>query len=202
MAISRFSSSRVTQGLPKYQSAWDQDGVAQGAIEPIAKYVAIGASGATGFDFRNIPQTYTDLLIVQYLRSNRAATTEQFWQRFNDDATSAYSSNWVQGDGASATSSNAQTQTVANRFFIPAASATANLFGISQVHIMDYKSTSKFKTVLTRWNSDVSGSGTTGLSVGMWRSMNAIQTINVATENGSVLTAGSTIYLYGIRSAS
>lgn len=200
MAISRFAASRLTQGLPKYQSAWDFDNVPQGAIEPIAKHVAQG--NATGVEFANIPQTYTDLYIVQYLRSTRAATTEQFWQRFNGDTATNYSSNWLQGDGSVTSSSNAQTQTVMNRFTIPGASANANIFSISHVHVMDYRSTVKFKTVLTKWSSDVNGSGTVGLSVGMWRSGNAITSVNLATENGSNLVAGSTIYLYGIRSAS
>ena len=60
MAISRFSTSRLTQGLPKYQNAWDQEGVALGAMHPIQTVYPVGAA----VDFLNIPQGYQDLMVV------------------------------------------------------------------------------------------------------------------------------------------
>jgi hypothetical protein len=168
-----------------------------GALVPIARYLADGT--ATGIQFSSIPQTYQDLLIVQYLRSNRVATTEQFWQRFNGDEASNYSFTNLVGNGSTASSNRFSSQTVMNRFDIPAASSTSGIFGSSIVHILNYRSTSIFKTVLVRSACDLNGSGNTNISVGVWTNTNAITTLNVATENGSNLVSGSTVHLYGIR---
>jgi hypothetical protein len=168
-----------------------------GAMVPIASYTSTGTG--TGADFTNIPQIYQDLVLVQYLRSSRSATTEPFWQRINNDSASNYSYTNLSGDGASATSSRSSNQTVMNRFNIPAASSTSGIFGSSIVHIFNYANTTTYKTLITRSACDLNGSGDTNLSVGLWRSTSAITTINVATENGSNLVAGSNIVLYGIR---
>jgi hypothetical protein len=168
-----------------------------GALIPIANYVADGT--ATGVGFNSIPQIYQDLLIVQYLRSNRSATTEQFWQRPLNDSGSNYSYTNLNGNGSSASSARFSNQTVTNRFNIPAASATSGIFGSSIVHILNYANTTTYKTLITRSACDLNGSGDTNLSVGLWRSTSAITSINLATENGSNLITGSYIYLYGVR---
>ena len=72
MAISRFSSSRVTQGLPKYQSAWDSDNVQQGALVPIQQIVA--TTNTADLTFNNVPQIYQDLMIVFNGRRTDAAS--------------------------------------------------------------------------------------------------------------------------------
>jgi hypothetical protein len=165
---------------------------------PIAYHAATG--GASGVDFTNIPQIYQDLMIVQDIRSARAATTEQFWQRLNNDAGSNYSYTYFRSDGTTISSARLTSQTVANRFEIPAASSEASIFNSSIVHILDYANTSRFKTILVRSSSDLgSPSGIVTLSVGLWRNTNGITSVNVATENGSNLVGGSTIALYGIK---
>ena len=116
---------------------------AQATWTPIATATADGT--ATGITFNSIPQTYTDLILVQNLRSARAATTEQFWVRPNNDTGSNYAYNYMQGDGTSATSSRLNNQSVANRFYIPAASATANLYGYSIVRLYNYTNTTQYK---------------------------------------------------------
>lgn len=172
---------------------------AESSWTPISTFTADGT--ATGVQFSNIPQTYTDLIIVQFLRSSRSATTEQFWQRFNNDQNSNYSYTFLQGNGSSASSSLLTNQTVTNRFYIPAASSTAGLFGSSIVTIPNYTNTSVNKTAFVQYACDLNASGFTGLSVGLWRSTAAITSINVATENGSNLVSGSIVTLFGVKAA-
>jgi hypothetical protein len=190
-------------GLKKPRTIYPNMGINSpyiyGALVPIASYTANGT--ATGIQFSSIPQTYQDLLIVQNLRSSRGTTTEEFWQRFNNNESTDYSYTYLRGDGSSPSSVRFSNQTVTNRFDIPAGNATSGIFGASQVHILNYANTSTFKPVLVRSACDLNGSGNSNLSAGLFRSTAAITTINVATENGSNLVSGSTVILYGIRTA-
>jgi hypothetical protein len=156
---------------------------------------------STGVQLNSIPQTYTDLVIVQHLRSNRAATTEQFWQRPNNDTGSNYGYTPMQGDGSTSNTTRQTSQTICNRFPIPAASATANIFGTSTVHIQNYTNTTMWKNIIVQWSCDLNGSGTVGVSAGTWRSTAAITSINLATENGSNPIVGSYVTVYGILAA-
>lgn len=196
MAIKRLSTASIQTGS-KSNKLWDQD-TQQGAIVPIAHHIASGT--ATGVDFTNIPQIYQDLLIVQNVRSARTgSTTEQFWQRFNGDSGNTYSYTYLVGNGSGTSSSRLTSQTVTNRFDIPAANATTGIFGASTVHILNYASTSCYKTILLKSANDLNGSGNVNLSAGLWRSYGGIVSVNVATENGSNLIGGSTISVYGIK---
>lgn len=196
MAIRRVSTASIKTGS-KSNKFWDQD-TAQGALEPIASWVAPGTN--TGVDFTNIPQTYTDLMIVQQVRSNRSANTyELFWQRLNGDTGSNYSYTYLNGNGTTGTSSRLSSQTVTNRFNIPASNATTGVFGTSIIHILNYSNSSNFKTLLCRSSTDLNGSGEINFSVGLWRNTSAITSVNLATETGSNVVAGSIITLYGIK---
>jgi hypothetical protein len=197
MAISRFSSSRVTQGLPKYQSAWDQDGVQQGAIVPISHTVVSNVS--TGVAFGPFPTWAQDLRFV--IQSRNTGTNGSMNIYFNADVSSGnYSTIFTQGDGASATS----TRNTSQNYFTPSMSTvstdTANLFTTLTVDLLNWQS-STFKTILWRYASDKNGSGTTRLDTSLWRSTSAITNFIFAPSAGE-FAPGSTFACYGIKAGS
>jgi len=171
-----------------------------GAMVPIGYATASGSSNLLSFS--NIPSTYQDLMIVLNARSTNASTTTQAIMFFNGDTgPSNYSATWLDGNGSSATSGRqsnfAQLYCVDG---MPAASATAGIFSSTTIQILNYTSTSTFKTVLIRQAADLNGSGLTRLTIGLWRATPAaITSLGINTVSGNYAT-GSTIALYGIRS--
>jgi hypothetical protein len=198
MTISRLSSSRLTQGLPKFQSAWDQDNVAQGAMVPIASVTTTTVD--PDVFFTNIPQTFQDLFLCVNARSSQTATLGGFFGGFNYNygGNTNYSTTTLLGNG-SAVSSVRQTSQAGwwGDGYLPALSSTEGVFGLMHMHILDYKNTSGFKTFIMRTAADTNGSGNTSLTAGLWRQTSAISTIYSTASIG--MRPGSTLTLYGIK---
>lgn len=172
-----------------------------GAMQRLGYATASGSSNSLSFS--NIPSTHQDLMVVLQARSTNASTTTQAIMFFNGDAGSSnYSATWLNGDGSSASSSRqsnfAQLYCVDG---MPAASATSGIFSTTTLHILNYTSTSAFKTVLIRQSADLNGSGLTRLTVGLWRATPAaITSLGINTVSGNY-ASGSTIALYGIKAS-
>lgn len=197
MAISRLSTSRLTQGLPKYQTAWDQDAVQQGALVPIGTVNVTSSNSVQFLGFSSIPQTYQDLMLVVNARSARALSTINFHVTSNSGQ--FFSGTVLFGDGSTAQSSRFSNTFDPTDGFFPAASSTSGFFGSSVSHILNYANTSTYKTTLTRFATDMNGGGGTGLYANLVRSTNAITTLNVYTDFADYWAAGTTATLYGIK---
>jgi hypothetical protein len=78
--------------------------------------------------------------------------------------------------------------------------ATTTLPMVCIVDIIDYTSTSKFKTLRSFAGVDknTAGSGAVNLTSGAWRSTSAVTSITVFT-NGGAFQSGTSIALYGIK---
>ena len=174
-----------------------------GAMVPIATST-LSSNGY--FEFSNIPQNYQDLYIS--LNARAAATSgdagfsnQSYVSAYFNDITTAYSVSFLIGDGASATSTRATSQTNCYFGFIPNQNATSGIFGATTVHILNYANTSTFKTTLSRTAGDANGSGTTTLTVNGWRNTAAINKITLYCSYTNFV-AGTTATLYGIRAVS
>jgi hypothetical protein len=165
-------------------------------------YVAIAeqtlSSAAASVTFSSISGAYTDLVLIVSGRSARAAADDSLYIRFNSDTASNYSYTELKGNGSTATSASASSQTflrpAAN---IDAASQPAGTFTPVIISINNYSNTTTYKTALAR-NNMVAAEVTA--VVGLWRSTAAISTILVYAASAN-LTAGSTFSLYGIAAA-
>ena len=152
-------------------------------------------------NFTNIPQNYQDLVVVVFARDTRAVANETMLYGVNGDTSGLYSSTWLYGTGAGV----ASTRLTGQGYFpstdqATGSTATAGVFGTGVTHILNYASTSTFKTFLSRGGGDLNGSGEVSLTAGLYRSTNAITSLQVITYEG--LVSGSTIALYGIRAVS
>jgi hypothetical protein len=162
--------------------------------EPIATQT-LGSDSAS-VTFSSIPQTYTDLILVAFARSTRAATADNSGIRFNADSGTNYSFTRLWGSGTGAFSSRATNETYAYSR-INAASTTAGVFSPIIHNIMNYSNTVTNKTVITRGNAT---SDAVELNASLWRNTAAISSILFFAENGNLLS-GSTFTLYGIKAA-
>lgn len=207
MAISRFSTSRLTQGLPKYQSAWDQDAVQQGALVPLVSST-IGSTTASDITFNNISQDYQDLMIVFSGRKTDAAyVANVFIAAYNSTIVgSPFGTTVLEADGVSPnyTSYRYTSQSSIYAGIIPAASAQVGIFGTIIGHVFNYKNTNGWKPSLWQFAAatdvNTTSNSRIGLRSGSTQQTTAVNTVNVSTFNASIyFVPGTTVTVYGIK---
>ena len=170
-----------------------------GAMFPL-QVITVGAAGASSVTFTNIPSTYTHLQIRAIQRLSIATTDDNSYIQFNSDTGSNYAYHFIYGNGSSVAAGNGTSTSNILAFRSSGASSTSGVFGVGVMDILDYANTNKFKTTKALTGSDQNGSGTLFYWSGLWRSTNAITSINIAPASGN-FAQYSQFALYGIRSA-
>lgn len=150
------------------------------------------SSGSTSITFNSFTG-YTDLVLVcnVYGTANYSG-----FIRFNGDTGSNYSSTTLQGNGSSATSGRASSDSsiyimTKGTGFDPSYLTT----GI--INIQNYSNSTTYKTVLSRSGVVRASVGETCAFVGTWRNTAAITSFTIISDGGTYAT-GSTFSLYGI----
>ncbi len=171
-----------------------------GAMVPIASQTFAG--GTSDINFTNIPQTYQDLFVVVNGRGDYAGTEVLIQSYVNGDFATVYSRTTLTGDGTSPGSERFTAQSGLQFGWIPAANATAGVFGSITAHILNYSNSSTFKTCIGRTAGDRNGTGRVSLTAALYRGTAAITSLGVATYGVGNFVSGTTITLYGIRAVS
>lgn len=196
MAISRFSTSSVAQGLPKYQEFWDNTTVLfDSGYELIERVNGTGSSGT--ISFTSIPSTYKHLQLRYMASASGTGGIENPWLRFNNDSTTLYSAHRLYGDGANA-SADAFTTVAQIRAGFINDSSNSDILGVAIIDILEYANTNINKTVRLLSGVDRNGNGYVNLGSGNWRSTTAINRIDLIVS-GLNWTADSSFALYGIK---
>ena len=162
--------------------------------EPIATQTL--GSSVSSVTFSSIPQTYTDLVIVQ---SAFVANQMDTRLQFNGDTATNYSWTVLFGSGSAAGSYRESNKTAIPTGYysqIDISPATSTFI----IQIMNYSNATTNKTVLTRGNNAASGRGVDAI-VGLWRSTAAITSVALNVDASHQYTSGSTFTLYGIKAA-
>lgn len=170
-----------------------------GAMFPLGM-VQVGSGGSSYVEFTSIPSTYTHLQIRGIGRTSTATTSEQIYVQFNTDTGSNYSLHYIYGDGTTAYAGGGASQNNMYAFRVTGASAASSIFGGGVVDILDYKNTSKYKTLRTLSGEDKNGNGFLFYQSGLWQSTNAITSIKLYSSSGN-LAQYSSFALYGIKGA-
>jgi len=172
-------------------------GAAAGAYELISTTVL--SSSAASVTFSGIDQTYKHLQIRATSRSaNNGSSYGQISLRFNADSATNYSWHSLSGDGSTVSSgTNGPSQSSMRIGQTVGSAQVSTLFSFSVTDILDYSSVSKYKTIRTL-NGKQATNPYVELYSGSWRSTNALTSITVFEESGSLAT-GSRFSLYGIK---
>lgn len=160
----------------------------------------VGSGGAGTITFSNIPQTYTDLLIVMSLRDTVSAVNNAGCRVMFNQNTSNYSVRNVYGNGTSAISNSASSQSWIAVGQQPGATATASTFSNDLVYIPNYTQSIN-KSIAA--DSVGENNGTTAfqyLAAGLWANTAAITTIELQS-NSTAWAQHSTATLYGIKNS-
>lgn len=162
----------------------------------IATYT-MGSTGSTSVDFLNIPQTYTDLLILVSARTTRSAFTDPLNLELNGSNTNDTAKD-LESDGSAVVSGNFTTATEIMR--VPSASSTASTFGNGSIYIPNYTS-SNYKS--SSGDSVTERNATTEsyikITAGLWSNTSPVTSIRIASQTGNTFVQYSTFHLYGIK---
>jgi hypothetical protein len=160
--------------------------------------IATVSTSAASYTFSSIPSTYTDLVLIGSLRSDKTtANSDTLFVQYNGDTGTNYSTIRMQGNGSTATAAK---QTNTAQIALPEISSngdTSNIFTPVIHNVMNYSNSSTYKTSISRTNA---------VSVfviavaGLWRSTSAITSITIFPAGGNFVS-GSTLTLYGIAAA-
>lgn len=159
-------------------------------------------SGSTSdVEFTSIPSTYTDIIAVINGRGAYSAGTVLIQSYLNNDFTTIYSMTTLRGTGSSASSTRSTGFSGLPLGYIPGATATAGMFGTIVAHYQNYANSNTFKTVLSRGNNTDGQTAAVDATVGLYRSTSAITRIGIATYGVGNFVSGSTVTIYGVKSA-
>ena len=160
----------------------------------------VGGGGSSTITFSSIPGTYKHLQIRILARSNYAVQlTDYLKLRYNSDSGANYSVHLLYGNGTTVTALGFASQNENWIQRVSAAGATASVFGVAVVDILDYTNTSKYKTMRNLGGSDNNSTGLVYLASGLWQNTAAISSISITAGDGSSLDQYSSFALYGIR---
>jgi hypothetical protein len=164
------------------------------AMQPI--YTQTASGSASSITFNNIPQTFTDLMVV--LSGRVPAGDDSYILQFNSDTASNYSWTRLFGTGSSALSDRGTSTSSILGPAVTSASFPANTFSNTAGYVPNYVS-NNFKQVVWDGVSEANATAATQmLLAGLWRSTSAITSLRIATFFSGTFTAGSTFSLYGI----
>jgi hypothetical protein len=156
--------------------------------------VTVGSGGQANIEFTSIPSTYKHL---QIRLSAQGTAGYDVNLRLNSDTGSNYAFHYLNGQGASA-GTGAGTSTAYINFsnnFLQGATIPA----VGIMDILDYASTSKYKTTRALAGSDANGSGWLQLGSGLWQNTAAITTIQLYPASSQTFSQYTSAALYGIK---
>ena len=155
----------------------------------------VGSGGSATITFTNIPQDYTHLQIRGIGRSTVAGTgSEWLTISLNGGETAISYRHALLGNGTSASAEAGTQAWWANLL----EGNVSNTFGVAVLDILDYKDTSKNKTLRTLFGYDANGSGSVGITSNLWPNTNAITSITLGCRIGN-FSQNSRFSLYGLR---
>ena len=171
------------------------------AFESIAT-VTVSGSAVSSIDFTSIPNTYQHLQIRGIAKTSTAGYVKSVRARLNSDSGTNYTSHYLYGDGSSVISAGPVGTSFMNIADAGAAGSSAtSTFGSFIIDVVDYASTSKYKTIRTFNGMDAnSGGGEVALNSNLWLSTSAISSITFILDSAN-FAVGTSIALYGVKGA-
>jgi hypothetical protein len=195
MSIRKLSTASAMKGT-KSNKFWDQS-TYFGDYVQIASAV-VDSSGASSITFSSIPGTFTHLQIRAMARGSNASVACDGLVTFNASSTGYYMHQLYGVGAGTPTASYDSTATYTDQFYFTGASASASIFGVGIMDILDYANTNKYKTTRTLGGNDTNGGGLAIMRSGLWQSSLAISSITITAVSGNFVQY-SQFSLYGVR---
>jgi hypothetical protein len=159
-------------------------------------------ANATTITFNNIPQNFSDLVILTSVRTDRAGQVDDQLRMTFNGATSGYSERGLAGNGSSSfTFTGSASTSIQDIIWTTAANATTNAFGSSMLYIPNYTSTSAKSVISENITENNATAASQAIMVGLWNpgTQAPITSIVLTPLNGTNILQNSSATLYGIR---
>ena len=174
-------------------------GASLSSYESIATASGTGSSGT--ITFSSIPSTFKHLQLRWITRGTSTSyTASDLYLYMNGDTGISYTYHYLYGSGSTAGASGAANQTLTYLGETTYGLATSGIMGVGICDILDYASTTKYKTHRTFSGDDRNGAGYVYLVSGLWMNTAAINKLEVKTVAGNFST-DTQVALYGIKEA-
>jgi hypothetical protein len=147
------------------------------------------AAASSSITFSSIPQNFRDLVLIQ-TGSSTNTSINSLQLRLNGDSGSNYLGQYVASDNGTINAGSFTDSGLISGYAI----STGGLTNI--VNIMDYSTTDKHKTAISRHN--VMPDSRVRVIVQRWTNTAAVTSILCRVDTGANWNAGSTFTLYGI----
>lgn len=157
---------------------------------------------AANFDINPIAGTFSHLLLVATLRTDKAASAvDEALMRINGDSGANYSDQDIEGSAAAAAAVAHGAVNFARLGWATGSTATANFFGSIVAYFPDYANTARAKTC--EWESTIyqalaAGNLNARKGGSIWSSTAAITQITITSLATANFIAGSRVTLYGL----
>jgi len=159
------------------------------------------SGAAATIDVSGISGAYNDLQFVLVARSDSVAATDSVRWRFNNDTGTNYSAEYIEVVGTAALSgSQLSSVAIIAGTRIPGAAGLANSFGICEVTVIGYASTTWLKSCFFDGfsSNNATGSIYTTRGGGCWHSTAAINRVTFLLAGaGTNYVTGSQLRIYG-----
>jgi len=164
--------------------------------------VTVGAGGAANINFTSIPSTYTDLIIMCSLRSERTTGgTDNIRLEINGSAANRTFRS-IGGSGAAAYSETDTTNFIG---YLPQDDGTtgwtSNTFTNTSIYIPNYAGSNNKSLSVDTTTENNATTSYADLVASLWSQTNAITSLTLKTGSGSDLTQHSSATLYGIKNS-
>ena len=158
--------------------------------------------GAGTFNISIPDSSYSDLIVSCIIRGANNATNDGLGLTFNSDTTAANYNLYDVDFNLSAVAGSSQLGTNAYMrvgWIVPAATASANSFGVCEFTVYGYAATTWFKQVQSRsfGNLTTSSAGNEDVLTGTWLSTAAVTSLQLFGTVTANLAANSQVRLYG-----
>lgn len=162
------------------------------------------SSAASNIEFTNIPGTYTDLVIYFSGRStgDNAFTTWRDVQLTFNGSTSNYSWRYLQGNGSSAASDSATSQSnIVVGSAMPDSGTTSNTFSSCYIYIPNYAGSTNKSVSFDNVTENNATQAQQMIVAGLWSNTAAITSIKLTASVDNMAT-NTIASLYGITKGS
>ncbi len=161
--------------------------------------VTVGAGGSSTITFSSIPSTYKHLQIRGIARTNRTQVQDALRVRFNSDSGSNYAHHYLLGDGSSASAGANTSITGILIDGIVGDTGGSNAYGGLVMDILDYSNTNKYKTLRSLSGREDNTQGAIWFESGLWQNSNAVSTVTIIPNGGTLFNQYSQFALYGVK---
>ena len=172
----------------------------------LIKTTTVGAGGISSISFGSIPATYTDLMIVGAVKTNRNATNDFIKGYFNTDQTDGNYSGYLAYGSATGTATGVTfAGASAPRYFNECSGDTANVtnnFSSTYIYIQDYATAGITKSYSTEGGHSAHGgtnSQIVSFGIGRWSGTDAINAVTFVPGVQTLWLQHSTLSLYGVK---